>query len=160
MKKSIRRFCLHALFKVYYPYAVRKEKAKAVRMWHNGVRQCEKMYREIGSPRVYLFFDANHMVWAPMTYEKNKAYKPSLRMLRIMGKMHGSERIKNVEDMKHYCFYFTPSKWGAIGCDEDNKVRKEKLEQWVTYYMTRLSEPMRKCREYLRGTGVTSLADR
>lgn len=133
---------------IYEPVTVRLEKLKAARMWHDGVRQCEKMYKELGAPRVYLFFDANHMVWSPMTYEPNKQYKPALRQLRVMGKMHGSEKIRNVADMKRYSYYYTPSKWGALGCDEDNKVRVDKLRLWTAYYLASLSKPMRKLREY------------
>lgn len=136
------------LFRIYYPYIVRKEKYAAVKMWREGVRECEKMYSEIGSPRVYLLYDAKHMVWAPMTYEPNKKYKPSLRILRRMGKMHGMQSVNSVERMKQVSFYYTPSKWGALGCAEDNRVREEKLRQWLSYYMLRLSVPMRKVREY------------
>lgn len=151
MKKSVKYAILDRLFSVYEPVIIRLEKLRAARMWRDGVRQCEKMYREIGSPRVYLLFDANHMVWAPMTYEPNKACKPSLRMLRLMGKMRASRSIKNVDDMKAASYYYTPSKWGALGCGEDNRVRTEKLKLWLTYYMQSLSEPMRKCRDYRRG---------
>lgn len=138
----------YAAFRIYEPVAVRLEKMKAARMWRDGVRQCEKMYKELGSPRVYLMFDANHMVWSPMTYEANKQYKPSLRMLRLMGKMRGSEKVRNVEDMKRFSYYYTPSKWGALGCEEDNRVRTDKLAKWIAYYMASLSEPMRKIRDY------------
>jgi hypothetical protein len=140
----------NCLFKAYYPYIIRKEKFVAVRMWRKGVKQCEKMYNELGSPRVYLFFDRKHMVWAPMTYEPNKQLKPSFKVLRRMGKMHGMHKIQNVEDMKNASYYYTPSKWGAIGCDEDNRVRTEKLAQWLSYYLNFVSEPMRKCHLYLR----------
>lgn len=148
MKKSVRHFITDTAFRIYYPFILRIEKLRAARMWREGVRQCEKMYKDLGSPRVYLFFDAKHMVWAPMTYEPNKKMQPSLRQLRIMGKMHGSERVKDVGDMKKFSYYYTPSKWGALGCKEDNRVREEKLKKWITYYMASLSEPMRKCREY------------
>lgn len=150
MKKSIEKRVTGLLFRMYYPVMVRMEKYRAVRMWRDGVRQCEKMYKELGSPRVYLFYDAKHMVWAPMTYEPNKKMQPSLRQLRIMGKMRGSQHVKNVNDAKRYSFYYTPSKWGALGCEEDNRVRTEKLKQWTTYYLYSLSEPMRKCLEYRR----------
>ena len=83
-----------------------------------------------------------------MTYEPNKQYKPALRQLRVMGKMHGSEKVKSVDDMKKYSYYYTPSKWGALGCDEDNKVRADKLRLWITYYLASLSVPMRKIRDY------------
>ena len=147
---KIKDFLSECLFRIYYPYIVRKEKYVAAKMWREGVRECEKMYREIGSPRVYLFFDAKHMVWAPMTYEPNKKLKPSFRILRRMGKMHGMQSIGNVEDMKRASYYYTPSKWGALGCAEDNQVREEKLRQWLNYYMLRLSKPMTKVRDYLQ----------
>lgn len=135
------------LFKVYYPYIIRKEKFVATRMWRNGVKQAENMSRDV-TARVYLFYDAKHMVWSPMTYEPNRQLKPSFKVLRRMGKMHGMQKIKGVADMKRCSYYYTPSKWGAIGCDEDNRIRQEKLAQWINYYMARLSEPMRKCRQY------------
>lgn len=137
-----------SLFRLYRPYIIRKEKFVATRMWREGVKQCLKMYEELGSPRVYLFYDAKHMVWAPMTYEPNKKLLPSFKILRRMGKMHGTHNIHNVKDMKNASYYYTPSKWGAIGCDEDNRVRTEKLAQWIHYYLWYLSEPMRKLRQY------------
>ena len=145
---KIKQKITDCLFRIYEPICFRVEKLKATMMWRKGVKQAIKMYEELHGPRVYLMFDANHMVWTPMTYEKNRQYKPSLKVLRFMGKMHGSEKVKNVEDMKRYSFYYTPSKWGALGCKEDNRVRTEKLAKWIAYYMVRLSEPMRKCREY------------
>ena len=151
MKKSIKYLLLDRLFELYEPFAVRLEKLRAARMWREGVRQCEQMYRELHGPRVYLFFDANRMVWSPMTYEANKQHRPALRVLRYMGKMHGSEKVQGVADMKRFSYYYTPSKWGALGCREDNRVREYKLRQWITYYMKSLSEPMRKCRDYRQG---------
>lgn len=148
MKKSIKRKFTDAAFSIYLPVISRIEKFRAARMWREGVKQCVKMYKELASPSVYLFFDAKHMVWAPMTYEPNKGMKPSLRMLRRMGKARGVSKIQGPEDMKEFSYYYTPSKWGALGCDEDNRVRTEKLAKWIAYYMTHLSEPMRKCREY------------
>lgn len=148
MKKSIKRKFTDAAFSIYLPVISRIEKFRAARMWREGVKQCVKMYKELDSPRVYLFFDAKHMVWAPMTYEPNKGMKPSLRMLRRMGKARGASKIQGPEDMKEFSYYYTPSRWGALGCDEDNRVRTEKLAKWIAYYMTHLSEPMRKCREY------------
>lgn len=148
---KLKTIITRSLFRLYYPYIVRKEKFVATRMWRDGVRQCEKMYRDLSSPRVYLFFDAKHMVWAPMTYEPNKQMKPSFKVLRRMGKMHGTHNIHNVADMKNACYYFTPSKWGALGCDEDNRVRTQKLAQWIYYYLNYLSEPMRKVRQYQQG---------
>lgn len=148
MKKTVKRKVTDVLFNIYEPLISRVEKFRATMMWREGVRQCIKMYKELGSPRVYLFFDAKHMVWSPMTYEPNKGMKPSLRMLRRMGKARGVSRVTGVTGMKEFSFYYTPSKWGALGCEEDNRVRTEKLTKWIAYYMTHLSEPMRKCREY------------
>ena len=143
-----------ALFRLYYPYVIRKEKFVAARMWNQGVRQCEKFKKEVGTPRVYLLFDRKHMVWAPMTYEPNRRLMPAFKVLRRMGKMHGMHKIRNVDDMKKVCYYYTPSKWGASGCREDNLIRSEKLGQWLTYYLNRLSEPMRKCRQYQTRRGL------
>ena len=150
MKKTIKHSFLRILFAIYEPVITRIEKFRATMMWRDGVKQCVAMYKEIGSPRVYLFYDTKHMVWAPMTYEPNKLMKPSLRIFRRMGKARGVSKIKNVDDMKEYSFYYTPSKWGALGCDVDNQVRTEKLAKWVAYYMTRLSPAMRKCQEFRR----------
>ncbi len=148
MQKSFKHSILNILFAIYEPVISRVEKFRAARMWRDGVRQCVNMYKELGSPRVYLFYDTKHMVWAPMTYEPNKGMKPSLRVLRRMGKAAGVSRIRGPQDMKDFSFYYTPSKWGALGCDEDNRVRTEKLAKWIAYYMTHLSEPMQKCRKY------------
>lgn len=145
---KIKKFFLDIAFSVYEPIITRTEKIRATMLWRKGVKQCVQMYKEIGSPRVYLLWDGHYNVWSPMTYEPNKAMKPSLRMLRRMGKARGIAKIKNVEDMKAYSFYYTPSKWGALGCAEDNRLRTEKLSLWLAYYMTKVSEPMRKCREY------------
>lgn len=150
MNKNVKHYFLNIVFAAYEPVITRIEKFRASMMWRDGVRQCIAMYKEIGAPRVYLFYDTKHMVWAPMTYEPNKLMKPSLRMFRRMGKARGVSKIRNVEDMKSYSFYYTPSKWGALGCDEDNRIRTEKLAKWMAYYTTHLSEPMRKCREYRR----------
>ena len=148
MKKSIKHSILNILFACYEPVITRVEKFRATMMWRDGVKQCIKMYKELASPRVYLFYDQKHMVWAPMTYEPNKGLKPSLRILRRIGKARGVAKIQGVEGMKEYSFYYTPSKWGALGCDEDNRVRTEKLAMWIAYYMTHLSEPMRKCQAF------------
>lgn len=158
MKQEIKYAVLDLLFKVYEPIIIRKEKMKAAAMWRAGVKQCMKMKKEVGTPRVYLFFDANHMIWAPATYEKNKAYKPSVKILRCMGKWHGSEKIKDVNDAMEFSYYYTDSKWGAKGCSEENQLRTAKLAKWITYYMARLSEPMKKCRDYRRQRGLPLLA--
>lgn len=148
MKQSVKYALLDAMFAMYEPVILRIEKMRAAAMWRRGVKECYKMKKEVGTPRVYLFFDAKHMVWAPMTYEKNKFFKPSIRQLRVMGKMHGSEKVKNVEDAMLYSYYYTGSKWGARSCAEENCLRTGKLAKWTTYYINKLSEPMKKCRDY------------
>ena len=148
MKQSVKYSVLDVLFAIYEPVILRIEKMKAAAMWREGVKECEKMKKEVGTPRVYLYFDAKHMVWAPMTYERNKVYAPSLRQMRVMGKMHGSEKAKNVEDAMRYSYYYTGSKWGARSCDAENRLRTDKLAKWTAYYINSLSEPMKKCRDY------------
>ena len=151
MKQSVKYLFMDGLFRLYEPFIIRLEKLRATRMWRDGVRQCEKMAKELNGPRVYLFYDAHYKVWSPMTYESNKQYKPALKILRMMGKMHGAEKVQNVGDMKRFSFYYTPSRWGAIGCKEDNRVRTDKLKMWISYYMNSLSEAMQKCRDYRLG---------
>ena len=136
------------LYRVYLPFIIRKEKMKAATWWRDGVKQCEKMYKELGAPRVYLFFDTQHMVFAPMTYEPNKQLRPALKQLRTMGKLRGAAKVKNVEDAKEMSFYYTPSKWGAKGCREHNAIREEKLRKWMFFYLTRLSKPVMKMIAY------------
>ena len=144
----MKTFITNLLYRIYLPFIIRKEKFVAARMWRQGVKQCMKMYADVGAPRIYLFFDAKHMVWAPMTYEENKKLAPSFKVLRRMGKLHGLSKISCAEDMKRVCYYYTPSKWGALGCQEDNRVRTRKLYKWTVYYLTRLSNPIRKLAEY------------
>lgn len=151
MDNKLKSKITHTLFRLYYPFCYHIEKFCAVRMYRSGVKQCVKMYKEIGSPRVYLFYDTKHSVWAPMTYEDNKKYKPSLKRMRAMGKVHGAGALNSVERMKERSFYYTPSKWGALGSDEDKALQKQKMQTWVDYYLLKLSEPMQKCRSYLQG---------
>ena len=151
MNHQVKSKITHLLFRLYYPFCYHIEKFRAVRMYRSGVKQCIKMYKEIGSPRVYLFYDTKHSVWAPMTYEDNKKYKPSLKRMRTMGKVHGAGVLNSVERMKERSFYYTPSKWGALGSDEDKALQTQKMQTWVDYYLLKLSEPMQKCRGYLQG---------
>lgn len=151
MKQQVKTTILDHLFRIYYPLCLRIEKARAVREWRDGVRQCKKMYKEIGSPRVYLFFDAKHMVWSPMTYEDNKKLKPAMRRLRMMGKVSGHNLPANVEQMKEMSYYYTASKWGAKAVDDIPHLKAEKLKLWIDYYLYHLSTPMKKCRSYLQG---------
>lgn len=151
MKQQVKTSILDTLFRLYYPLCLRMEKFRAAREWRDGVRQCKKMYKEIGSPRVYLFFDAKHMVWSPMTYEDNKKLKPAMRRLRMMGKVRGKNLPRNVEDMKEKSYYYTASKWGAKAVDDIPHLKAEKLKMWMDYYLYNLSVPMMKCRSYLQG---------
>ncbi len=151
MKTEIKNAILDTLFRMYYPLCLRVERIKAVRLWRDGVRQCNRMYHDIGAPRVYLFFDAKHFVWAPMTFDDNKKMKPSLRRLRIMGKLRGENLPVSIEDMKEKSYYFTASKWGAKSVEDFPHLKERKLRLWVDYYTMRLSEPLMKCRSYLQG---------
>lgn len=65
-----------------------------------------------------------------------------------MGKIRGAGALNSVEQMKERSFYYTPSKWGATASDEDKDLQKQKMKTWVAYYLLKLSEPMRKCRQY------------
>lgn len=145
---KLKSLITHALYTLYRPYIIRKEKLVATRLWHDGVRQAEQLQRELVTPRVYLLYDAKHMVWAPMTYEENRLLKPSFKVLRRMGKMHGLHNIHSVADLKRVSYYYTPSRWGAKGCDFDNRIRTEKLAKWIYYYLHSLSVPMAKIRQY------------
>lgn len=151
MKHNVKTALLDGMFRLYYPAILRIEKFRAVRQWKDGVRQCLDMYKEIGAPRVYLFFDAKHQVWSLMTYEDNKLFKPAFKRLRVMGKMRGRNLPSDVDSMKKSSFYYTPSKWGALGCDDDNRVREQKLKQWVNYYLHFVSPIMKKCLAYRQG---------
>lgn len=151
MKQNVKTTILDAIFRLYFPICLRIEKLRALHEWRDGVRQCKEMYKEINSPRVYLFFDAKHMVWAPMTYEDNKKLKPAMRRLRIMGKVHGKNLPYDVDGMKEKSYYYTASKWGAKAVDDIPHLKAEKLKMWMDYYLCNLSVPMRKCRSYLQG---------
>ncbi len=136
------------LFTIYLPVITRIERYRATRMWFEGVRLAEEMYKELNSPRVYLLFDKKHMCWSPMTFRQNKLLKPAFLTLRTMGKMRLSKKIKTHQDLEQFSFYFTRSKKNARSANSDNSVRETKLKLWIDYYMSHLSEPMRKCREY------------
>lgn len=154
MKAIFKTTILDTMFRVYYPLCLRMERAKAVRLWHQGVKGAKQMYQEIGAPRVYLFFDAQHQVWAPMTYEDNKKMKPAMRRLRIMGKVKGTNLPASVDDMKEKSFYYTASKWGAKAVEDTPGLKEQKLKLWMDYYLQKLSVPMAKCREYRQKRGL------
>ena len=89
-----------------------------------------------------------------MTYDPNRKCMLAYRKLVQMGKWKATRYFKNVEDIKAASYYYTPSKWGAIGCDADNKVRTTKLKNWQEYYMYRVSTPMFKLRLYKKRHGI------
>ena len=151
MDSSIKNLFYDAIFRVYYPLCKKKKKYRAIRMWYDGVKQCKQLYNDIGAPRCYLFFDAKNMIWAPMTYEPNKKLKPSLRQLRWMGKLRGKNLPTNVASMKQHSYYYTASRWGAKAVDDVPKLKERKLKLWITYYLSAISVPMKKCLEYRQG---------
>lgn len=89
-----------------------------------------------------------------MTYDPNRKCMLAYRRLVQMGKWKATRYFKNVEDIKAASYYYTPSKWGAIGCDADNKVRTTKLKNWQEYYMYRVSTLMLKLRIYKKKHGI------
>lgn len=140
IKKNLQKVFLT----IYRPIIVRREKLKATIMWRKGVKECIKAYKETKGPRFYLWFDSNTMTFFPVTlHERAKHDTISLSRLITMGKLKAKRR-PTVNDVKRECFYYTPSRWGAIGCDSDNALRMQKYKKWLSYYMTELSEPMRK----------------
>ncbi len=143
------------LFKIYEFIVFRYEKMKAVRMWKKGVKACDKRYKEVGGPRFYLFFDYNHMDWAPMTLEPNKMNYPAYRTLKIMGKIKASRLSSRPEEIKKSCYYYTPSRHGAKGLITPAE-KAEKLQQWIDYYILRLSTPMKKIHHYKKKHRITT----
>lgn len=139
---------------LYTPIVTRIELFRSTRMWQKGVHATIAKYKEGGAPRFYMLYDSAHHDWAIMTYEPNRKNMLAYRILVRMGKWKASRYFKNVEDIKAASFYYTPSKWGAIGCDADNKVRVKKLNQWQEYYMYCVSVPMRKLRAYKKKHGI------
>lgn len=148
MKQSIKSNLMRGLYHCYAPIVTRVEKLRAFLLWRDGVKQCWQMHKEVGNIRVYLFFDAKHFVWSPMTWRANKAFKPAYLQMRTMGKIRASRHIKTVRDAQESCFYYTHSKNGAKGCQQDNALRTEKLQLWMSYYLGSLSQPMMKLRKF------------
>ncbi|MBR1654855.1 MAG: hypothetical protein IJ698_00330 [Prevotella sp.] len=143
------------LFRIYCFFVLRHEKMKAVRMWKKGVKACDKRYKEVGGPRFYLFFDYNRKDWVPMTLEPNIMNYPAYRTLKIMGKIRSRRLCSQPEDMKNSCYYYTPSKHGAKGLITPEE-KAEKLQQWIDYYLLRISIPMLKIRRYKKKHQITS----
>lgn len=148
MKQSYSNLLRKMLIDIYQPIVIRIELFRATRMWQKGVKATIAKYKECGAPRFYMLYDQSHKDWAIMTYDPNRKCMLAYRRLVQMGKWKATRYFKNVEDIKAASYYYTPSKWGAIGCDADNKVRTTKLKNWQEYYMYRVSTLMFKLRIY------------
>ena len=154
MKQSYSNLLRKMLIVVYQPIVTRIELFRATRMWQIGVKATIAKYKECGAPRFYMLYDQSHKDWAIMTYDPNRKCMLAYRRLVQMGKWKATRYFKNVEDIKDASYYYTPSKWGANGCDADNKVRAKKLKQWQEYYMYRVSTLMFKLRIYKKKHGI------
>lgn len=154
MKQSYSNPLRKMLIAIYQPIVTRIELFRATRMWQKGVKATIAKYKECGAPRFYLLYDQSHKDWAIMTYDPNRKRMLAYRKLVQMGKWKATRYFRNVEDLKAASYYYTPSKWGAVGCDADNKVRTTKLKNWQEYYMYRVSTPMFKLRLYKKRHGI------
>lgn len=154
MKQSYSNLLRKMLIAIYQPIVTRIELFRATRMWQKGVKATIAKYNECGAPRFYMLYDQSHKDFAIMTYDPNRKNMLAYRRLVQMGKWKATRYFKNVEDIKAASYYYTPSKWGAIGCDADNKVRAKKLKQWQEYYMYRVSTTMFKLRIYKKKHGI------
>lgn len=154
MKQSYSNLLRKMLIAINQPIVTRIELFRATRMWQKGVKATIAKYKECGAPRFYMLYDQSHKDFAIMTYDPNRKNMLAYRRLVQMGKWKATRYFKNVEDIKKESYYYTPSKWGAIGCDADNKVREQKLRHWQKYYMWRVSIPMQKLRAYKKKYGL------
>lgn len=154
MKQSYSNPLRKMLIAIYQPIVTRIELFRATTMWQKGVKATIAKYKECGAPRFYMLYDQSHKDWAIMTYDPNRKCMLAYRKLVQMGKWKATRYFKNVEDIKAASYYYTPSKWGAIGCDADNKVRTTKLKNWQEYYMYRVSTLMFKLRLYKKRHGI------
>ena len=154
MKKVYQNHLRKMLIAIYQPVITRIELFRSTRMWQKGVKATLAKYKKGGAPRFYMLYDQSHKDWAIMTYDPNRKGMLAYRRLVQLGKWKATRYFKNVKDIKAASYYYTPSKWGAIGCDADNKVRAKKLKQWQDYYMYRVSVPMRKLRSYKKKYGI------
>ena len=143
------------LIAIYQPVITRIELLRSTRMWQKGVKATLAKYQEGGAPRFYMLYDKSHKDWAIMTYDPNRKDMLAYRRLVQLGKWKATRYFHNVEDIKAASYYYTTSKWGAIGCDADNKVRAKKLKQWQDYYMYRVSVQMEKLRSYKKKHGIS-----
>lgn len=155
MKKVYQNHLRKMLIAIYQPVITRFELLRSTRMWQKGVKATLAKYQEGGAPRFYMLYDQSHKDWAIMTYDPNRKQFLAYRRLVQLGKWKATRYFHNVEDIKAASYYYTPSKWGAIGCDADNKVRAKKLKQWQEYYMYRVSVPMEKLRSYKKKHGIS-----
>ena len=155
MKKVYQNHLRKMLIAIYQPVITRIELFRSTRMWQKGVKATLAKYQEGGAPRFYMLYDKSHKDWAIMTYDPNRKDMLAYRRLVQLGKWKATRYFHNVEDIKAASYYYTPSKWGAIGCDADNKVRTKKLKQWQDYYMYRVSVPMEKLRSYKKKHGIS-----
>lgn len=154
MKQSYSNLLRKMLIDIYQPIVTRIELFRATRMWQKGVKATIAKYKECGAPRFYMLYDQSHKDWAIMTYDPNRKCMLAYRKLVQMGKWKATRYFKNVEDIKAASYYYTPSKWGAQGCNADNKVRTTKLKNWQEYYMYRVSTLMFKLRIYKKKHGI------
>lgn len=154
MKQSYSNLLRKMLIAIYQPIVTRIELFRATRMWQKGVKVTIAKYKECGAPRFYMLYDQSHKDFAIMTYDPNRKNMLAYRRLVQMGKWKATRYFKNVEDIKAASYYYTPSKWGAIGCDADNVVRAKKLKKWQEYYMYRVSTLMFKLRIYKKKHGI------
>ena len=154
MKQSYSNLLRKMLIAIYQPIVTRIELFRATRMWQKGVKATIAKYKECGAPRFYMLYDQSHKDWAIMTYDSNRKNMLAYRKIVQMGKWKATRYFHNVEDIKKESYYYTPSKWGAIGCDADNKVREQKLRHWQKYYMWRVSILMQKLRAYKKKYGL------
>lgn len=155
MKKVYQNHLRKMLIAIYQPVITRIELFRSTRMWQKGVKATLAKYKKGGAPRFYMLYDQSHKDWAIMTYDPNRKGMLAYRRLVQLGKWKATRYFKNVKDIKAASYYYTPSKWGAIGCDADNKVRAKKLKQWQEYYMYRVSVPMEKLRSYKKKHGIS-----
>lgn len=155
MKQSYSNLLRKMVITIYQPIVTRIELFRSTRMWQKGVKATLAKYKKGGAPRFYMLYDQSHKDWAIMTYDPNRKGMLAYRRLVQLGKWKATRYFKNVKDIKAASFYYTPSKWGAIGCDADNKVRAKKLKQWQDYYMYRVSVLMEKLRSYKKKYGIS-----
>jgi hypothetical protein len=148
MKQTIKDQLTKQFVKIYEPIMCRIETFRAIRKWKRGVKLCEAEQRRLNGPRFYMWYDRKTGEFVPLVYERRpKADATSMKGLQIMGKIKAKRSMK-VEDMKRESFYYTASKHGAHGCKDNNKLRSQKLNEWVEYYLTHVSEPIAKIRQY------------